>query len=117
MSYYGPERVLEIEYWYDTPDESSGVLVEAETSDHFDQACEARGDTVRIVLRNRDVRPDNEQGYVFALCGEASAAIRAEAQQPTTPSWDPDADPGSDSDSDPESDSDSEWDGDSEEEP
>jgi hypothetical protein len=69
MALYGASGVLEVEYWYDEPDSSSGVLVEANSRAHFELACSTRGSEVRIVLRNRDVRPSGSEGFVFELCG------------------------------------------------
>jgi hypothetical protein len=74
ITYYGPQRVLEVEYWYDVQDTSSGVTVEAFNKDHFVAACTDHGDSARIVLRNRDVRPAGQTGFVFELCGDQSEA-------------------------------------------
>src|ERR1700712_5037494 len=74
MAYYGPERVLEVEYWYDTADSSSGVTVAAFNKDHFVAACTDHGESAHIVLRNRDVRSAGQAGFVFELCGDESEA-------------------------------------------
>jgi hypothetical protein len=94
IAYYGPERVLEVEYWYDTPDTSSGVTVEAFNKDHFVAACTDHGESTRIVLRNRDVRSADKSGFVFELCGDMSEATGSgtqEVETESTPSTSPQA--------------------------
>lgn len=81
IAYYGPERVLEVEYWYDTADSSSGVTVEAFNKDHFVAACTDHGQNTRIVLRNRDVRPAGKNGFVFELCGDNAESTAAGTEE------------------------------------
>jgi hypothetical protein len=78
IAHFGASRVLDIEYLYSTRDTSSGVPVEPETRDHFDAACAARGNQIRIVFRDREVRPAGEDGHVFDLCGLRSDDDTAE---------------------------------------
>lgn len=54
MSVYG-DRVIEIEY----SDAGTGA---------FDAACRARGDRISVLLRDRDVTPRGERGYVSRSC-------------------------------------------------
>jgi hypothetical protein len=68
IAHYGAAKVFEIEYWYDEEDDSSGVSVPAHSRDHFDDACYERGSSIRIVIRNRDVRSDEEDGWYRAVC-------------------------------------------------
>lgn len=68
IDHYGAENVFEIEYWYDEEDDSSGVTVPAFSREHFDAACDERGDTTRIVIRNRDVRSSEEYGWYRDIC-------------------------------------------------
>lgn len=65
---YGPDRVIEIEYVYEDDFEEDGVSIPAGSREHFDEACKARGDRIRIVLRNDDVRPQSDDGWVFDAC-------------------------------------------------
>jgi hypothetical protein len=51
---YG-DRVVEIEYT-DNPRSA------------YDEACRARGSTISVVLRDRDVVPRGRPGYVYAAC-------------------------------------------------
>jgi hypothetical protein len=97
-AFYGASGVLEVEYWYDEPDNSSGVLVEANSREHFDLACSARGSEVRIVLRNRDVRPSGSAGFVFDLCGATAETppleTEAEAGPVSVPAGTSETEPG-----------------------
>ena len=66
--HYGAENVFEIEYWYDEEDDSSGVTIPAHSREHFDEACYERGDSIRIVIRNRDARASDEYGWYRDIC-------------------------------------------------
>lgn len=65
---YGAGRVIEIEYWYDEDFEDEDVSVPAHSRAHFDAACKARGNQIRIVIRNDDVRAKGEAGWYFDAC-------------------------------------------------
>lgn len=85
IAYYGASLVFEIEYVYDTADSSSGVEVPAGSTAHFAAACRARGSSVRVVLRNRDVRPAGARGFVSEQCGgQTPAPARSEEEEPET---------------------------------
>lgn len=74
IEHYGAANVFEIEYWYDTDDSSSGVTIPAHSDAHFQEACCERGETIRIVIRNRDVRSSTEAGYYRDVCEPNSEA-------------------------------------------
>lgn len=89
IGFYTPARVLEIEYLYDEDNDSAGVEVPAFSKDHFYAACKARGNSIRIVLRNRDVRPASAAGYVRETCGAATAPAEMEPRLPGEPTFPP----------------------------
>lgn len=97
LEYYrDPKRVLEVEYWYDEDDSSSGVTVPAFTEDHFIAACAARGSDMRIVMRNRDVRPSGTPGYVGKTCDMLSPSTSSLPREPDEPGPQEAPDDGSD---------------------
>jgi Glycoside-hydrolase family GH114 len=73
-SAYGDGLVFEVEYWYETEDSSSGVTLPAHSTAQLDAACADHGETVRVVLRNRDVRSKDTEGYYYAVCDGQLAA-------------------------------------------
>lgn len=96
ISYYGPARVFEIEYVYDTADSSSGVEVPAGSRNHFAAACRARGNNIRIVLRNRDVRPAGARGFVSEQCGGQAPGEQEDPETLPFPESEPLPPPGGD---------------------
>jgi hypothetical protein len=96
VQYYGAQRVFDVEYWYDQDYTLNGITIPKHTRAHFDQACQQLDAGVRVVLRNRDVRPASQQGYMFDACVAKSSTSAPDTSGPDMPSVDgqPGSEPG-----------------------